>query len=88
MIWTAPPGEDPRFHGWWGDMEFGAHLLRVLAAPRGGAVDLVYHPPIRVADMPDRKALAAAAEAAVRAGFVRPETPRAPARPNSPASAS
>jgi lyso-ornithine lipid O-acyltransferase len=61
VIWTAPPGEDARFYGWWGDMDFGAHLLRVLAAPRGGAVEIAYHPPIRVAEMADRKALAAAA---------------------------
>lgn len=69
VIYHAPEGADPRFYGWWGDMDFGRHLLKVLAAPRQGSVTLVYHPPVRVADFPDRKALAAHAEAAVRAGM-------------------
>jgi hypothetical protein len=43
--------------------------LSVLAVPRQGRVTVIYHAPLRVADFPDRKALAAAAEAAVRAGF-------------------
>jgi lyso-ornithine lipid O-acyltransferase len=88
VIWTAPPGADARFYGWWGDMGFGAHLLRVLAAHRQGAVEVVYHPPIAVAEMADRKALAAAAEAAVRTGCLRPGTPPASVHPSSPASAS
>ena len=67
--YRAPPGADPRFYGWWGEMAFGPHLLQVLAAPRQGTVELVYHAPLRVADFPDRKALARACEQAVRAGF-------------------
>jgi 1-acyl-sn-glycerol-3-phosphate acyltransferase len=66
VIYTPPPGEPPRFYGWWGDMEFGGHLLKLLAARRHGAVEVVYHPALRVADFADRKALAAACEAAVR----------------------
>jgi 1-acyl-sn-glycerol-3-phosphate acyltransferase len=77
VIWQAPPGADPRFYGWWGDMEFGAHLLAVLASPRQGSVEVVYHPPLRVADFPDRKALAMACEAAVRGAL-----PVAPPQPN------
>jgi len=69
VIYHAPPGADPRFYGWWGEMEFGAHFLRVLAAPRQGWVELVLHPPVAVADFADRKALAAHCEAAVREGF-------------------
>lgn len=69
VVYTPPPGEDPRFYGWWGDMDFGAHLLKVLAAPRQGSVEVIYHPALRVADFADRKALAAACEAAVRAGL-------------------
>jgi len=69
VIYTAPEGEDPRFYGWWGDMEFGPHLLTVLAAPLQGGVRLVYHPPLGVADHKDRKALAAACEASVRDGL-------------------
>lgn len=66
VIYRAPSGEDPRFYGWWGDMEFGAHLLKTLAAKRQGTVEVVYHPPVAVADFADRKALAAHCEAAVR----------------------
>ena len=88
VSYTAPPGEDPRFYAWWGDMDFGRHLLKVLAAPRQGEVRVDYHPPIRVAASGDRKGLAAAAETAVRSSFVMPEKAPATARPNSPASAS
>ena len=69
VTYLAPDGVDPRVLGWWGDMDFGGHLLQVLAMPRAGAVRLVFHPALRVADYPDRKALALACEAAVRAGF-------------------
>lgn len=66
VVYHAPGGRDRRTYGWWGDMEFGTHLLATLALPRHGHVEVVYHPAIAVRDMPDRKALAAAAEAAVR----------------------
>lgn len=68
VIYHAPPGAEARFYGWWGDMAFGTHLLHTLAPKRQGRVEVVYHPPVRVKDMPDRKALALACEAAVRAG--------------------
>jgi 1-acyl-sn-glycerol-3-phosphate acyltransferase len=69
VIYTAPAGEDARFYGWWGNMDFGPHLLKVLACPRPGSVTLIYHPPVAVADFADRKALARHCEAEVRAGF-------------------
>lgn len=69
VVYTAPRGRDPRFYGWWGDMELGPSLLAVLAAAPSGRVELVYHDPVRVADFADRKALAAHCEAAVRAPF-------------------
>jgi 1-acyl-sn-glycerol-3-phosphate acyltransferase len=68
LLYRAPAGADPRFYGWWGDMSFGGHLLRVLAARRQGSVELVYHPPLQVSGFSDRKALAAACEQAVREG--------------------
>lgn len=68
VLYQAPEGEEARFYGWWGDMEFGTHLLKTLAAPRQGSVEVIYHPPVRVADFPDRKSLARALETAVRAG--------------------
>lgn len=64
-IYHAPPGADPRFYGWWGEMDLGPHLLAVLAAPRQGRVDIVLHPPIPVAGL-DRKSLSRAAETAIR----------------------
>ena len=57
MIYHAPPGEDPRFFGWWGDMDLGPSLVKVLAQAPQGRVELVYHPAVRVADYADRKAL-------------------------------
>lgn len=73
VSYEAPPDADARFYGWWGDMDFGPHFLRVLAAPRHGRVRILRHPPLRVATAPSRKALAAACEAAVRSGLERPE---------------
>ena len=67
MIYHAPPGEDPRFFGWWGDMDLGPSLVKVLAQAPQGRVELVYHPAVRVADYADRKALARALEERVRA---------------------
>ena len=64
----APEGQDSRFYGWFGDMGFESHLLQVLAMPRQGRVTLRYHPPVKVADFNDRKALAAATETMVREG--------------------
>lgn len=69
VIYHAPPGTDARYYGWWGGMGFGDHLLRILAQPRRGRVDLVFHPGLKVADWPDRKALTLACETAVRTGF-------------------
>ncbi|SIO21311.1 lyso-ornithine lipid acyltransferase [Rhodovulum sp. ES.010] len=69
VIYSAPPGEHPGFYGWWAEMGFGAHLLKVLAARAQGGVTLVYQAPLRVADFPDRKALAKACEEAVRTGM-------------------
>lgn len=70
--YTAPEGEDADFYGWWGDMGFAPHLLKTLAARRPGAVEIVYHPAVAVADFPDRKALAGTMEEAVRGGLSAP----------------
>lgn len=69
VIYRVPEGADPRFYGWWGGMEFGPHFLKVLAARRQGSVEVVYHPPLKVSDFANRKALAAACEDVVRAGM-------------------
>ena len=69
LVYRPPEGADPRFYGWWGEMEFAPHLLQTLAAWRQGSVTVVYHPPLKVDDYTNRKVLAAACEAAVRAGL-------------------
>ena len=68
VTYRAPEGEEVRHYAWWGDMEFGPHLLQTLATRRHGQVKVVWHDPLRVSDFADRKALARASEVAVRAG--------------------
>jgi 1-acyl-sn-glycerol-3-phosphate acyltransferase len=65
--WRAPAGQDPRFYGWWGDMDFAGHLLHTLAARPQGRVEVVFHEPVRVDEFADRKALSAHCERVVRA---------------------
>ncbi|WP_128254112.1 lysophospholipid acyltransferase family protein [Falsirhodobacter deserti] len=66
VVYHAPAGKDPRFHGWWGGMPFGPHIKQMMAAPSGGSIEVVFHDPITVAEAGDRKRLAAQAEVAVR----------------------
>ncbi len=66
VIYHAPTGQPNRFYGWWGDMDFGPHLLKTLGARRQGWVELIYHAPAKVSDFENRKALAAHCEDAVR----------------------
>ena len=77
VAYHAPKGRDARTYGWWGDMEFGTHLLATLALPRHGRVEVIYHAPLRVSDFADRKALAAAAEVVVRASHALAEDEKA-----------
>lgn len=65
----APEGEDPRFYGWWSDMDLGPHLLTILSVKHPGSVVIRLHAPVLVAGQ-TRKTLAAACEAAVRSGLV------------------
>jgi len=69
VIYHAPKGQPARFYGWWGDMGFGPHLVKLLAAGRQGRVEVLFHQPLKVSDYPNRKALCATAEALVRAGL-------------------
>ena len=66
LAYRAPAGMREDFYGWWGDMEFAPHMMMLLAAPRGGAVDVIYAEPVRISDVADRKALAARLERSVR----------------------
>lgn len=58
-----------RFYSWWGDMEFGEHLLSVFGKSYGGRVRVVLHPPVKADSFPSRKQLAAHCEKIVRDGF-------------------
>lgn len=79
VVYHAPPGGPRQFYGWWGDMDFGSSLLRILAQARQGHVVLTYHPPVRVDDFPNRKSLARAVELQVRAGHAAELGPVDPA---------
>jgi 1-acyl-sn-glycerol-3-phosphate acyltransferase len=65
LQYRAPVGQDPRFYGWWGDMDFAGHLLMVLAAPEQGMVEVTFHPPVPVDAFTGRKPLATYCERAI-----------------------
>jgi len=67
LRYIAPEGADPRLYGWWGEMDFASHLIRILAQRRQGWIEVLYHKPVAVDDFADRKALAAYCGAMVRA---------------------
>ncbi|MFV0490353.1 MAG: lysophospholipid acyltransferase family protein [Pseudorhodobacter sp.] len=67
--YTAPGGKDPRFYGWWGDMDFATHMFVVLACPKPGHVALIYHDPVPVDEFKGRKPLAAHLEDVIRKGI-------------------
>ena len=69
VVYEAPPGRGGRFYGWWGDMNFASHLLKVLAQFRQGSVAVVFHDPVAVDAFPSRKELARHCEDTVRRGF-------------------
>ncbi|WP_425050524.1 lysophospholipid acyltransferase family protein [Psychromarinibacter sp. S121] len=69
VVYEPPRGEDPRYYGWWGDMEFGPHMLKLLASARGGAATVIYHAPLALGDYPDRKLMARECERRVRRGL-------------------
>ena len=68
VLYHSPTNEPLRFYGWWGEMDFGSHLIKTLAARRQGMVELVYHAPLKVVDFKDRKELALACQDAIQAG--------------------
>ena len=67
LVYHAPDGADPVFYGWWGDMEFGPNLLKILAAPRHGRTEVIFHDPIDIDHAGGRKALAAQSGRVIRA---------------------
>lgn len=80
VCYQAPPGADPRFYGWWGDMDLAPHLLATLAARRQGAITVAYHNPVQVTDYSDRKTLARVLETQVRDGLALHQSDNRPER--------
>ncbi|WP_308914793.1 lysophospholipid acyltransferase family protein [Jannaschia sp. LMIT008] len=73
LRYHAPRGRDRAFYGWWGDMDLGSHLIRMLAVRRHGRVVVTYGSALDAGAFGgDRKALARTAEAAVREAFDTP----------------
>ncbi len=66
VVYHAPPGRDARYYGWWADMSFAAHFLQVLATPRQGRIEVIFHPEVPVDGFPGRKELAAYCERVIR----------------------
>jgi len=72
VIYHAAKGMDPRFYGWWGDMEFVPHLWKILTAPGRGHVEVILHPPVPVDGFADRKQLAQYCENVIRTTHILP----------------
>lgn len=69
LNYRAPEGRNPTFYAWWGETGFAEHLAAILARAGTGAVHAVFHPPLKVSDFADRKALAKRTEEQVRSGL-------------------
>ncbi|MGV6840380.1 MAG: lysophospholipid acyltransferase family protein [Planktomarina sp.] len=69
VCYCPSEGIDTRIYGWWDEMEFGEHLLRILSIKRQGRVLIKYLPPVAVADFKDRKELAVYLEETIRAAL-------------------
>ncbi len=69
VVYHAPKGRPARHYGWWGEMDFGENLLKILAEPRQGKIEVVFHDPLKASEFKNRKTLSAACEAAIRQGF-------------------
>ena len=61
-------GLPANFYGWWGDMDFGAHVWAVLSRSFGGRAEVTFHDAVNPRDFPDRKRLAEHCHAAVARG--------------------
>lgn len=70
VLYHPPKGQSKRYYGWWGDMDLAPHLIKTLATWTQGQVEVIYHPPVKVADFENRKLLAAYLETVVRQGHI------------------
>ena len=65
---VADSGLPANFYGWWGDMDFGAHVWAVMSRSFRGRAEVIFHEPVNPRDFPDRKALAEHCQRAVALG--------------------
>ncbi len=72
LRYDAPEGVDKRFYGWWAAMDFAPHLLQVLAQPRRGRVEVLFHKEVAVDTFNNRKELASYCEEVIRKGHTKP----------------
>jgi 1-acyl-sn-glycerol-3-phosphate acyltransferase len=70
VVFHAPKGADIRHYGWWGDMTFAGHLLKMLATGRQGQVEITFHPEVPVDAFENRKVLALHCERVIRTAHV------------------
>lgn len=70
VVFHAPEGEDRRHYGWWGDMDFASHFLKILATARHGRVEVTFHPEVPVDAFETRKVLAQHCERVIRTAHV------------------
>lgn len=56
-------------YAWYGDMELLPHLW-AFSCSKGAEIELVFHPPMDIAQFPDRKSLAQKAEQEVRSALI------------------
>ncbi len=62
-------GLPPSFYGWWGEMDFAAHLRDVLARSSGGVVEVHFLEPVSAIDTAGRKEMALICGQRVRSAF-------------------
>jgi len=74
------------FFAWYGAMDLAPHLWTVLGLGRL-TVTLIFHPPLTIADVGSRKALAAACQAVIARGLEAANTGRLVSPPAAPAPA-
>jgi len=71
------------FFAWYGDMDLAPHLLWLLGLGRL-TIDIVFHPPVTIADFPSRKALSAHCQTVIANGLAEANAGRLPTQIASP----
>ena len=75
IVYRPGPGLPANFCGWWGDMDFAAHIIDMFARSVGSEVELTFLEPVSVAEAPGRKAMAALCGARVAETFAARHLP-------------